>query len=101
MTLPDDRRAEIEALVKQHNEYRFDTNATRMDNRMADAILELLSALDAEHRATIAAEVAANRLWEACDGLQRGYTSQWTWRTREQIVGLVPERADEREDVTE
>ena len=93
MTLPADRRAAM--LDAAH---WFDVASERGPHPVGDMIRELLTEVDAEHRATIAAEVAANRLWEAYNSFQHSELPSSEWRERDEIIGLVPseERTDGR-----
>jgi hypothetical protein len=83
--MDDNRRAEIEAMA-----VRFHGHSTGY-SMVGDVIDELLSALDHEHRATLRAEIEADRLWQEIEDMQASYLPSSRWRTREQIVGLVGE----------
>lgn len=106
--MDDKRRAEIE----ENLSYAKATQRVQRDwrKRYISDVTDLLNALESQERECVEDHLAAGRLWEAHDELQQRALPAHERRTRDQIVGLVPDdraavgelpedapRADERE----
>ena len=96
-----ERLDEFREMVKRASQTQ--RRAHNWRNQYIEDVNELLDAVDVQDRVAADAEYAADRLWEAFDALQRSKLPSSNWRTRDQIVGLVPghERRLGVENVTE